>query len=40
MILNYRDRLDEVSSMMKIRYDNDMSDRTGAMYAENDIELS
>lgn len=25
--------------MMKIRWDNDMTDRTSVVYAENDIEL-
>ena len=40
MILNCRDRANEVLSVMKTRHDNYMNDRTGAMYFENDTELS
>ena len=39
-ILNYCDWLDKLLFVMKTRHDNDMIDRTGAVYTENDIELS
>lgn len=38
--LNYRDLFDLVRSMMKTRKDNNVIDRIGIVYAENDIELS
>lgn len=38
--LNYRDLFDLVRSMMKTRKDNNVIDRIGTVYAENDIELS
>ena len=37
--LNYRDLFEQVQFMMKIRQDNDMTDGTGAVYVENEIEL-
>ena len=36
MALNYRDRLDQVSSLMKTRYDNYVIDHTNAIYSENE----
>ena len=38
MKLNYKDLSDKVSYMMKTRQENDITDCTGAVYAENDIE--
>ena len=38
-ILNCHDRLDLVQPVTKIRQDNDVIDRTDAVYAENEIEL-
>lgn len=36
----YRDQLDEVRSAIKKKQDNDVIDRTGTVYVENDTELS
>lgn len=38
--LNYWDLFDLVLYVMKARQDNDMTNRTGVVYAENEIELS
>ena len=38
--LSYRDRLDQVWSMMKTSHDNDVTNRIGLVYAKNNIELS
>ena len=35
--LKGHDRLDEMRSITKIRHDNDMIDRIGVVYDENDI---
>ena len=40
MISNCRDLSDRVSTMMKIREDNYVTNRTNAIYVENEIELS
>ena len=40
MILNYRDQLDQVSTVTKTRQDYDVTDYTGVVYTKNDIELS
>ena len=41
MKLSFGDRSNRVSSLIKkTRQDNDMSDRTSVLYAENDNELS
>ena len=37
--LNFWDLFDRVRSVMKTRQDNDMTNRTGALYTKNDIEL-
>ena len=37
--LNFWDLFDRVHSVMKTRQDNDMTNRTGAFYTKNDIEL-
>ena len=37
--LNFWDLFDRVRSVMKTRQDNDMTNRTGAFYTKNDIEL-
>ena len=37
--MNYHDRFDQVQSIMKTREDNNMTNRTGEVYVENDIEL-
>ena len=39
-ILNYHDRLGQVQTVMKIGYDNDVTDCTNVFYTENKIELS
>ena len=39
MKLSYRDQSNLVLSLMKTRQDNDMIDRIGAVYVENDSEL-
>ena len=40
MKMSYHDRSDRVSSMMKTRQDNNMTDYTGVVYVENGNELS
>ena len=40
MILNYHDRLNQVSIIMKTKKDNDMIDSTDMVNAKNKIELS
>lgn len=40
MIMNYRERLNQVQSVMKTREDNEVTDRIGTVYVKNDIELS
>lgn len=37
--MNYHDRFDQVQSIMKTREDNNMTNRTGEVYVENDIKL-
>ena len=39
-ILNHHDQSDKVSSMIKIRHDNDVIDYTGAVYTKNNTKLS
>lgn len=39
MKLNCQDLFGQVRSMMKTNQDNDLTDRIGAVYVENDIEL-
>ena len=39
MKLTCHDRSDRVSSVMKTKQDNDMTDRTGAVYVETNTEL-
>lgn len=36
--LSCHDRLDQVRSMMKRRQENEMTERTGVIYIENEIE--
>lgn len=38
-ILNYLDRSDQVQFFMKPKEDNNVTDLTGAVYAENDTEV-
>ena len=38
--LNYRDLFEQVQFVMKTRQDNDVTNCTGAVYTENEIELS
>ena len=40
MKLNYKDLSDKVSYMMKTRQENEITDCTGAVYAENKTKLS
>ena len=40
MILNCQDWSDNVWFMTKMRQDNDVTDHTGLLYVENEIELS
>ena len=40
MKLSCHDRLDQVWYVTKTKQDNDMTDRAGAIYDENEIELS
>ena len=39
MIVNCRDGLNRVQSLMKARQDNDVIDHTSTVYLENDTEL-
>ena len=38
--LNYKDLFDRVQSVMKTRHDNNMIDRTDAVYAKNETDMS
>ena len=38
--LNYHNRLDRMRSIKKTRQDNDVTNRTGVIFVEYDIELS
>lgn len=40
MKLSCYDRSDQVASMIKTRHDNDVTDYTGAIYIENEIDYS
>ena len=40
MILNYRDLLDRLQSMINTRHDNNMTNHIGVIYVRNDTELS
>ena len=40
MIQNYRDQSDQVSSIMKTRQDNDVTNCIGEFHAKNDTKLS
>lgn len=40
MKLSFHDLLDRVQSMIKTRQDNNVTNCLGALYAENEIELS
>ena len=40
MLMNYRDLSNWVQSVTKTKQDNDVTNHTGVVYAENNIELS
>ena len=40
MVMNYRDRSNQVPTMMKTRYENYVTDHIDAIYAENETDLS